>query len=273
MQVSSLHLRQNTELFLENQKDYRLFLEIEGEQSLKLHILPQAHIQLYIEVQGRGNLHLSLELEEKSQCNYLFLNSSDEHLQIQEKIVLQKESKLIANYGELSRGKHNKTTECFLDGEAAHLEMHGASIVFDELRWNVSALHRAKNTYAFLKNYGVISPEASLSFEVLGHILKGFSRSAAHQVTRILNMNLGKRAEVFPKLVIDENDVEASHAASVGQVDPEMIYYLKSRGIPQEQVLALLTMGYLMPILDSIENEEIKNELYLKIKKCVAYAE
>ena len=69
------------------------------------------------------------------------------------------------------------------------------------------------------------------------------------------------RARVFPKLVIDENDVEASHAASVGQPDPEAIYYMRSRGLSLKETLQQMTLGYLLPIVDVIEDEEVKEQL------------
>ncbi|NLC04945.1 MAG: SufD family Fe-S cluster assembly protein, partial [Erysipelothrix sp.] len=58
-----------------------------------------------------------------------------------------------------------------------------------------------------------------------------------------------------------ENDVEASHAASVGQPDPEAIYYLQSRGLTLEKTMEMITLGYLMPIVNVIENESIREEL------------
>lgn len=273
MQEKHLHLSASSKLLCEDNTAYTLSVQLskDKELSLDLNTLTESKGFIYLKIQGEGKLNFHLNLSKNSQYTYLFINESDAQTEIQEEIYLDEASKLLANYGEFNRGKHKKNTVFHLLGEHASLEVQGAVIVFDELSWSLSALHKAKHTYALLKNYGVISPHAKLTFDVLGHILKGFNGSSAHQITRILNMNEGLRAEVFPKLVIDENDVEASHAASVGQLDPEMIYYLKSRGIPQDKVLALLTMGYLTPILDGIAQSSIQSELLQRIKSCVAY--
>ncbi|MPN41600.1 hypothetical protein SDC9_189154 [bioreactor metagenome] len=62
-------------------------------------------------------------------------------------------------------------------------------------------------------------------------------------------------------LLIDENDVEASHATSVGQIDENQMVYLQSRGLNEKQVMGLITIGYLMPITGFIQNEELKEVL------------
>lgn len=275
MKQELLSFKQSSHLVCQNNTAYTLTLEVSPNEPLEFKVDTPTQSQgfLYIKVKGEGKLHLALNFASNSNWSYLFVNESDLALHIQENIELHEDSKLLASYGEFNRGRHEKKTVFQLLGEGANLEVQGAVIVFDQLSWSLEALHKAKRSYAMLKNYGVITPHASLAFDVLGHILHGFKGSAAHQITRVLNMNEGKRADVFPKLVIDENDVEASHAASVGQIDPEMIYYLKSRGIPQEKVLALLTMGYLTPILEGIEQENIREELLQRIKHCVAYEE
>ena len=76
-------------------------------------------------------------------------------------------------------------------------------------------------------------------------------------------MNFDEKPKTFvnPKLIIDENEVEASHAASVGQPDILQVYYLQSRGLDRSESLKLISLGYLLPIVDVIENEEVKNTL------------
>ena len=60
---------------------------------------------------------------------------------------------------------------------------------------------------------------------------------------------------VSPILCIDENDVQASHAAVVGQINEDHLFYLVSRGIKEKDAKKLITLGYLMPILDHFKDE------------------
>ena len=60
-------------------------------------------------------------------------------------------------------------------------------------------------------------------------ILNTASKSIANQESRVLMLSENARGDANPILLIDEDDVEAGHAASVGRVDPEQLYYLMSR--------------------------------------------
>ena len=62
-------------------------------------------------------------------------------------------------------------------------------------------------------------------------------------------------------MLIDENDVEASHAATVGQMDEMQLYYMQSRGLSEMESMALLMSGYLMPIARAINDEKLKDHV------------
>ena len=64
-----------------------------------------------------------------------------------------------------------------------------------------------------------------------------------------------------PILKIDENDIEASHAAVVGKINDEHIFYLTSRGLSEEEAKRLITLGYLKPIMTGFADDEMKNEI------------
>jgi ABC-type transport system involved in Fe-S cluster assembly, permease component len=75
---------------------------------------------------------------------------------------------------------------------------------------------------------------SKLIFNGIGHIIHGASGANAEQQNRVLMMSSKAHGDANPILLIDENDVMAGHAASVGQVDPKQLYYLMSRGIDEK---------------------------------------
>lgn len=105
--------------------------------------------------------------------------------------------------------------------------------------------------------------------EACGKIVKGAHDSASHQASRVLTLSNQQSSEVIPLLLIDENDVKASHATTLGQPDENQLYYLQSRGLTREQALGLLTIGYMMPITTVLDDEklaaELKNEIETKV--------
>lgn len=85
-------------------------------------------------------------------------------------------------------------------------------------------------------------------------------------MSRILTTSDHQRSEAIPVLLIDENDVAASHANSMGKMDDDYLYYLKSRGIKEEQARELLTLSYLLPISEILDREETREMLTQKIR-------
>ena len=66
-----------------------------------------------------------------------------------------------------------------------------------------------------------------------------------------------------PILKIDENDIEANHAAAVGKISDEHLFYLTSRGLSIEEAKLIITLGYLKPIFKGFDEDkaEYMNEL------------
>lgn len=71
--------------------------------------------------------------------------------------------------------------------------------------------------------------------------------------------------QAVPKLEIENNDVRASHSATIGHLDSESLYYLESRGIPLPRARSLLLQGFLKSLLFSIEDEEVRHIFQQKI--------
>ena len=76
------------------------------------------------------------------------------------------------------------------------------------------------DTDGFILKHGVVKDESSSIFNGIGRIAKGATRSNAVQESRVLMLSEKARGDANPILLIDEDDVTAGHAASVGRVDP-----------------------------------------------------
>ena len=75
------------------------------------------------------------------------------------------------------------------------------------------------------------------------------------------------RSDANPILLIDENDVTAGHAASIGQVDPEDMYYLMSRGLDKATAERLVVRGFLGSVIVEIPVKEVRDEMIARSKK------
>jgi len=68
-------------------------------------------------------------------------------------------------------------------------------------------------------------------------------------------------------LLIDEDEVMAGHAASVGQVNPEQVYYMMSRGLSRELAMKLIIYGFLAPIVSEIPISSLEQQLKTVVER------
>lgn len=172
-------------------------------------------------------------------------------------VNLNENSEFFGAYADFSIDSNSYKFTCNLNGRGSRAYWHLATLTknSDKKTFDVSFYHYEKDTYAKMENYGVCEEASSLSFLGTSKIFKGAKRSATHQSAKIMVFDKKCNAKASPILCIDENDVQASHAAVVGQINEDHLFYLVSRGIKEKDAKKLITLGYLMPILDHFKDE------------------
>ncbi|MED3549572.1 Fe-S cluster assembly protein SufD [Cytobacillus praedii] len=135
--------------------------------------------------------------------------------------------------------------------------------------FTTSIVHFGKNTEGYILKHGVMKDAATSIFNGIGKIEHGASKSNAEQESRVLMLSEKARGDANPILLIDEDDVTAGHAASVGRVDPLQLYYLMSRGIPKTEAERLVIHGFLAPVVNALHIEGVKKQLTSVIERKV----
>lgn len=130
-------------------------------------------------------------------------------------------------------------------------------------------VHFGKESEGHILQHGVMKDKASSIFNGIGKIEHGATKSNAEQESRVLMLSEKARGDANPILLIDEDDVTAGHAASVGRVDPLQLYYLMSRGITQTEAERLVIHGFLAPVVKQLPIESVKNQLSQVIERKV----
>ena len=121
--------------------------------------------------------------------------------------------------------------------------------------------NKASYSVGHILQHGVIREKGTLTFNGIGHIIKGAKQADAQQESRVLMLSDQARGDANPILLIDENEVTAGHAASVGRVDPEEMYYLMSRGLKKADAERLVIRGFLGGVLTAIPIKTVQQEL------------
>lgn len=126
---------------------------------------------------------------------------------------------------------------------------------------NTGLLNVGHHSAANIFQHGVILDQARLSFNGIGQIVKDAKGADAQQESRLMMLSQESRGDTNPILYIDEFEVTAGHAASVGQVDPEQLYYLMSRGLSQTDAEYLLIRGFLGQVIQTIPSMQIRQQM------------
>lgn len=117
----------------------------------------------------------------------------------------------------------------------------------------------APESTAKIEGVGAVAGRSKVVFRGTVDIQKGAKNSSGDEHSDVIILSKEAIVQAIPSLLVDENEVNASHAASVGTVDAEEVYYLMSRGLPEEEALKLIVMGGFNPVLETIANDFGKN--------------
>jgi len=130
--------------------------------------------------------------------------------------------------------------------------------------------HDAPNTRSDLLFKGAVEDQAHSVYSGLIRLRPTARKANASQTNRNLVLTEGAGAESIPNLEIEANDVRCGHAASVGPVDEETVFYLESRGIPRAEAERLIVTGFFQEVLDRVRLDEVRQNAELAIQEELA---
>ncbi len=202
-------------------------------------------------------------LHPSSQLDYIgIVNLDKDSLSaINRQVIVMDNAKALLKTAQLGDGKTSQKVDVDLNGPFAYGEVKTIAIASEEQEViiHTHVEHKAKNTQGEIEHYGVAANESFLVFEGTGKIHKGMKQSIAHQSNNGVVLGRYARLDANPLLLIDEYDVEASHGAAIGRIDEEQLYYLMSRGLSEKDAQRLIINGFLAPLKDLMENENLKD--------------
>ncbi len=246
---------------------FTLDLRQEKSKDVQLTIADNLVVDLLI-INSFESQNLNLIVEPYTQLKLQFsLLSGNKNINIQ--ATLKEEVKVEAALADFTPGKGKIYIQFDLVGRGSYLDWHTAALATldDDKSYSVNFNHTNFDTYAMMSNYGVTENKSKLRFSGIGHIVQGAKNSKTHQEAKIMVFDPDCFGRADPILRIDENEVEASHAATVGKLNEEHLFYLTSRGLSQNEAKRLITLGYLKPIIQYFTDESIQNELSAIIEK------
>jgi Fe-S cluster assembly protein SufD len=135
---------------------------------------------------------------------------------------------------------------------------------------NTSQDHVSPNAFSDLLFKGALDDDSKAVFRGIIRVHPKAQQSDAYQTNRNLLLSETASADTLPNLEIAADDVKCSHGATVGQLDEDSLFYLMSRGIPQEKAERLVVMGFLGEILLKVSLGGVIEKITREIERKLA---
>ncbi|MDP3983002.1 MAG: SufD family Fe-S cluster assembly protein [bacterium] len=150
-----------------------------------------------------------------------------------------------------------------LNGEGAHANILGIVIGNDNQEYNLNTyqIHKAAHTTSDLLVKGVFDGSSKLKYRGLIEIAKNAQNANAFQQENNLILSPLVNIDTRPELEIEANEVRCTHAATIGQINEEELFYLKSRGLSQKKAESLIVAGFLQQVVQRIPEGSVRNKI------------
>jgi Fe-S cluster assembly protein SufD len=167
--------------------------------------------------------------------------------------------------GDLNRTK----IETILKGNNSSTEKTGVWYPVDDQHIDISlhVRHIGDNTKCDMDSRAVVDDRSRSVYEGLQKVGEGAEDTKSFQDEKALMLSDNAEADASPKLMIENPDVEASHAASAGNVPKDQLHYMESRGISANSAQKLVVKGFFEPVMEQIELPELKEKIRNEVQK------
>lgn len=151
-----------------------------------------------------------------------------------------------------------------LEGQRCECTMLGLSLV-DGVRHvdNHTALdHASPNCESHELYKSIVNDRGRSVFNGKIYVHPGAQKTDARQTNRNLLLSKDATVDTKPQLEIFADDVKCTHGATVGQLDEDQMFYLRSRGMSEERASQLLTYGFANDIVEKVKLEALRHYLH-----------
>jgi len=211
-----------------------------------------------------SQLLLVIHLEEGALLNLFFGGEAGEEVVYFDAIHTFQSANSCLDFRHLKLGGWKGKTFVYpvLEGRDSSFDFYSLGALkkleFQELEALVT--HKAPSTKSHIESRVVVKDRSHSIFTGNLRIPPKTQKVSAHQISRGLALDPKARAEAIPKLEVKAEDVSCTHGATVGDVDPEELFYLESRGLSKEEAKILLVEAFLGELLDFPSlDENLKN--------------
>lgn len=200
------------------------------------------------------------EIEETNELSHRFNNTF---------LYQEKGSNVHLNGMTLHNGLSCNTTNVILAGQGAHIDCNGMAIVDKNQHVdNITLIDHAVPNCTSHELFKYVQDDSSLgAFTGMILVRPNAQKTNSEQTCRSICLTNDARMHARPQLEIYADDVKCGHGATVGQLDENALFYMRSRGLTVDEARFLLMFAFINEVVDTLSIDSLKNRLHILVEK------
>ena len=146
-------------------------------------------------------------------------------------------------------------------GAEAHIKALYLCKADEKVNFHILMHHRAPGCRSTQLINGIAGGQAQVSFRGTIVVAPDAQQTEAYQENHNIVLTDTAKVDTRPQLEIYADDVKCSHGATVGQLNADELFYMRSRGIPEAEARTLQMLSFLSPVIPAGREEEIERVL------------
>lgn len=138
-----------------------------------------------------------------------------------------------------------------------NLEIFGLYLcpLSEQVKFDITVRHMVGGAFSRQTFRGIVGGTARAEFDGLVYVAPDAQKTEAYQENRSILLSEGAVAETHPQLEIYADDVKCSHGATTGYLNPDELFYLRSRGIPEKEARKMQMISFVSPVISHLPEE------------------
>ncbi|MBQ0025440.1 MAG: Fe-S cluster assembly protein SufD [Bacteroidales bacterium] len=156
-----------------------------------------------------------------------------------------------------------------MEGEHAECNLSGLYLTDSEqlMDYSTEVVHLVPSCRSSQLFKGVLDDKGKAHFDGIIKVVPDAQKSEAYQANHNLLLSDDAKAFTEPQLEIYADDVKCSHGATVGRLDEDELFYMRTRGIPASEAGLLQQMAFTFEVLEKISVPELRERLQSLVEK------
>ena len=158
-----------------------------------------------------------------------------------------------------------------LQGEGAQANIYGVYVcgADERVKIAVDMHHKVPHCNSRQLFKGIAGGKSRVDFYGKIIVAQDAQRTEAYQENHNILLSDDARVDTKPQLEIYADDVKCSHGATIGRLNEEEQFYMRSRGITLEDARVLQMISFLAPVLEAIQDEAKREEIALQLESAI----